>query len=191
MLVSGAGLLAYPTFTDIYSNRQQDQLATEFDSPKFKTQFAEGDIEPGKVLSRIEIPAIKVKALFVEGTDAGALRAGAGHYAKTPLPCEEGNVGIAGHRTTFGKPFNRLDELKVGDTIKLITPEKQCSYKVVIMDSEKSKPRPSPTSAAWISDPTNLSVLNRLPGSMLTLTTCHPKRSAKQRLILRAQLIPA
>ncbi|MGI8427141.1 MAG: sortase [Actinomycetota bacterium] len=191
MLIAGAGLIAYPTVTDLYSSRQQQQLASEFTSSEFKTQFASGSIVPGQVLSRIEIPAIRVEALFVEGTEGRALRAGAGHYAKTPLPCEEGNVAIAGHRTTFGKPFNRIDELKGGEVIKLVTPERQCSYRVVIIDSEKSKPRPIPKSASWITDPGNVSVLNRLPGSMLTLTTCHPKRSAKQRLILRAELIPA
>jgi len=191
MMVGGAGLLAYPTFTDIYTANQQKKLATEFASPKFKTQFAAGRVASGQVLTRIEIDAIQVNALIVEGADEGALRAGSGHYPKTAYPCKPGNVAIAGHRTTFGKPFARLDELKVGDKITLSTPQTKCTYKVSIMDSERSKPRPSPESGAWITDPGNVSVLNALPGSWLTLTTCHPKHSAAQRLILRAEMVSA
>lgn len=191
MTLSGAGLVAYPTFTDFYSKGQQRQLANQFASPEFKTQFAKGNVEPGQVLTRIQIDALHVDALIVKGTDLDALKAGAGHYSTTPLPCEPGNVAIAGHRTTYGKPFERLDELKVGDKIKLYTPQKKCTYEVVMEKSERSKPRPNRKTAAWITSPDNVSVLSPLPGSMLTLTTCHPKRSAKQRLILRAKLISA
>lgn len=189
MALAGAGLLAYPTFTDVYSSGQQRELADQFASPEFKTQFAQGEVRAGQVLTRIQIDALRVDALIVKGTDLDALRAGAGHYSSTPLPCEPGNVAIAGHRTTFGKPFERLDELKVGDTIKLFTPVKKCTYKVVLTESDRSRPRPNRKTAAWISSPENVSVLNPLPGSMLTLTTCHPKRSAEQRLILRAEMV--
>lgn len=189
MALAGAGLLAYPAATDFYSKGQQRHLATEFASPEFKTQFANGNVQPGQVLTRIEIDAIHVDALIVSGTDLDALRAGAGHYTESAMPCEPGNVAIAGHRTTFGKPFERLDELKVGDKIKLYTPEKKCTYKAVILDSERFKPRPNKRAAAWITTPDNISVIGPLPGSMLTLTSCHPKRSAKQRLVLRAEMV--
>lgn len=191
MALTGAGLLAYPTFTDFYSRGQQRQLASQFASPEFKTQFAKGEVRPGQVLTRIQIDSLRVDALIVKGTDLDALKAGAGHYSSTPLPCEPGNVAIAGHRTTFGKPFERMDELQVGDTIKLFTPTKKCTYKVVLRESERSRPRPNRRTAAWITSPENTSVLRPLPGSMLTLTTCHPKRSAKQRLIIRAQMVSA
>lgn len=191
MALAGAGLLAYPTLTDFYSDGQQRQLANEFASPEFKAQFAKGEVKPGQVLTRIQIDSLKVDALIIKGTDLDALKAGAGHYSNTSLPCERGNVAIAGHRTTFGKPFERVDELKVGDTIKLFTPQKKCTYKVVLLDEERSKPRPNRRTAAWITSPNNVSVLDQVDGSMLTLTTCHPKRSAEQRLIVRAKLVSA
>ena len=97
-----------------------------------------------------------------------ALRAGAGHYPQTPLPCEPGNVAIAGHRTTYGKPFHNLDLLKPGDTIVLETPIGSCTYKMV----------PPP----FIVAPTDTSVVDPTPVPTLTLTTCHPKGSARQRL---------
>ena len=52
--------------------------------------------------------------VVVEGTTPAALKAGAGHYRGTPLPCEMGNVAIAGHRTTYGKPFNQIDRSDQG-----------------------------------------------------------------------------
>ena len=70
----------------------------------------------GDPITKISIPAADLKpTVVVEGTGASALRAGAGHYPNTPLPGEEGNVAIAGHRTTYGKPFANLDRLKIGD----------------------------------------------------------------------------
>lgn len=189
MMVAGAGMFLYPTYTDIYSSRQQDQLAEQFVSPEFKTKFASGNIEQGQVLTRIAISKIGVNALIVEGTEPKALRAGAGHYTKTALPCEDGNVGIAGHRTTYGKPFNRLDELQVGDVIELVTPQKKCRYSVV--EGPGGKKRPRSGSAAWITTPFDGGVISRMSGSMLTLTTCHPKGSAAERLIVRAKLLSA
>jgi sortase A len=111
--------------------------------------------------------------VVVEGTTASALRAGAGHYPQTPLPCETGNVSIAGHRTTYGKPFHNVDLLKPGDDIILTTPIGSCTYKV---------------DRQFIVRPEDTSVIAPTPDGVLTLTTCHPKGSARQRLIIRATL---
>src|SRR5439155_8227966 len=71
-----------------------------------------------------------VDVVVVEGTTPSALKAGAGHYPGTPLPCEDGNVAIAGHRTTYGKPFANIDQLRTGDLITLDTPVGSCIYEV-------------------------------------------------------------
>jgi sortase A len=119
--------------------------------------------------------------VVVEGTTPAALKAGAGHYKGTPLPCEMGNVAIAGHRTTYGKPFNQLDRLAPGDKIDLTTPVGTCEY--VVTDR---KPSPNPFTV----DPGNIAIVANTPGERnLTLTTCHPKGSAKQRLVIRAHLV--
>jgi sortase A len=184
---SGAGMLLYPPITDIISNREQARLLDQFRSPEFRVRFATRDVLPGQVVMRITIPRIGVDTLVVEGTDPRALRAGAGRYLSTSLPCGRGNVGIAGHRTTYGGPFLRLDELRPGDSITLITPEETCSYEVV--NGPPGTPRPRTGAAGWVTAPTDGGVIGPLPGSMLTLTTCHPKRSAAERLILRAKLV--
>lgn len=187
MAVSGAGMLTYPFLTNLYSSVRQSQLTKEFQSPEFESAFATGDIAPGQVLTRITIASIGVNALIVEGTEPAALRAGAGHYEETALPCEPGNVGIAGHRTTYGKPFNQLDELRTGDIIELTTPTGSCKYRVV--DGPADSPRPRRGSPTWVTHPKDGAVLNPMDGHFLTLTTCHPKGSAAKRLIVRAELV--
>ncbi len=62
----------------------------------------------------IQIPKIGLNQVVVEGTGEDDLSKGPGHYLGTPLPGEEGNVGIAGHRTTWGRPFYNLDSARRG-----------------------------------------------------------------------------
>jgi sortase A len=132
-------------------------------------------VQAGDSLTRLKIPSIDVDVVVVEGTDGTSLRAGAGHYSSTPLPCEQGNVGIAGHRTTYGRPFNHLDLVEVGDLIVLEVPIGTCTYRV--------------TKRPFIVLPENIQVLAATDTPTLTLTTCHPKGSAKQRLIVQAELV--
>src|SRR6202043_1570314 len=75
----------------------------------------------GTVVAEIQIPAIGVNQYVVEGTTESDLSKGPGHYIGTAMPGQAGNVAIAGHRTTNGAPFNRLDELKLGGPIDITT----------------------------------------------------------------------
>lgn len=186
LALAGAGMLAYEPVTNVLAGREQGKLARQFVSPEFKTTYTRREIRPGQAVTRVVIPKIGVNALVVEGTDPRALRAGAGHYANTPLPCEKGNVAIAGHRNVYGSPFLRLDELVAGDEISLVTPERTCTYRVVAGTGGN---HPSPRAAGWITEPSDGGVIGPLEGSWLTLTTCHPKRTATKRLIVRATLI--
>ena len=176
LLVAAVGMLGYPVFTNFQSDRIQGRLTRELASPALEQSYRQGKLQEGDALTRIKIPSLNVDTVVVEGTGASALRAGAGHYPSTPLPCETGNVAIAGHRTTYGKPFANLDRMKVGDVVTLETPVGECSYEV--------------TRKPFIVSPRDLSVVADTPGeSMLTLTTCHPRGSAAQRLIVQAKLV--
>jgi sortase A len=185
--ISGIGLLVYPPITNWVSAREQSRLEREFRSPQFRSRTSTSEIAPGQVVVRLVIPTISVDALVVEGTDPRSLRAGAGRYTSTSLPCQPGNVGIAGHRNIYGSPFLRLDELKEGDEIKLVTPDRTCTYQVVTGPSEKKRPKIG--AAGWITGPSDNSPIAPLKDPMLTLTTCHPKNRASSRLIIRAKLI--
>ncbi len=132
LALAGIGLFAYPLGTDLYSRIQQGQLDDPtLSSPQQVQAYKERRVKVGDSLTRIKIPKIGVDVVVVEGTTPAALRAGAGHYPESPLPGEVGNVAIAGHRTTFGRPFNRLDELVPGDVVELETPIGIYTYKAV------------------------------------------------------------
>jgi sortase A len=190
------GVIGYPFYTNLVQSRIQAQLDRQLASPELKKAYLEHRVQEGDSLTRIKIPAIGVDVVVVEGTGSDALRAGAGHYSNTKLPCEDGNVGIAGHRTTYGRPFANIDLLKPGDTITLETPIGSCTYEVLA---------PPPTrkaadehGAAFIINPNEIDVISRPaaarpkenppPGAMVTLTTCHPKGSAAKRLVIQAAL---
>ncbi len=177
LAVVGIGMLAYPFATNLYQGRLQTRLAIEIQRPEIKKAYTEGELAIGDPLTRIKIPALDVNTVVVEGTSASALRAGAGHYPNTPLPGEEGNVAIAGHRTTYGKPFANVDRLKTGDEIILETPIGKHVYKV--------------SRDPFVVPNTEWSVISQTPGHSLTLTSCHPKGSAKERIVVKADLVPS
>ena len=172
LVLGGLGLVGYPFATNMWTDRIQERLEDQIASPELQQAYRERKIETGDSLTRIKIPALGLDTVVVEGITPSALRAGAGHYPQTPLPCEGGNVSIAGHRTTYGRPFGNVDQLKPGDTIELTTPIGGCVYQV--------------SRAPWVVAPSELSVIEPTGERSLTLTTCHPKGSAAQRLIVRA-----
>ena len=173
--VTAIGFVVYPFYTDFRASRTQAGLREAFATDALKAAYKEGRVQDSEPLTRIRIPAIGTDTIVVEGTSLRALNTGAGHYPSTPLPGEVGNVAIAGHRTTYGKPFARQDELKVGDKIFLETPFAKHTYEVV--------------RDPWITAADDWSVADPTPDAMLTLTTCHPKGSDAQRLVARAKLV--
>lgn len=186
--------ITWPSLTDQVSARlvQEplgDQLVT---SPDLFARFEQRRLIAGDPMSRIIIPKIGVNNIVVEGTDMNDLRAGAGHYEGSPLPGEAGNVAIAGHRSTWASPFRNLDQLVVGDTIELHSPVATHVYTVMDAGEINSQTRVNddcpPGTPCWVTADNAWSVVESTRDPMLTLTTCHPVGSARQRLILRAKL---
>lgn len=189
LLLGGAGIFAYPFATDVYTDLfLQPGLEEDFEGPAFRQEYAARGADDGDPVTRLTIPSIGVETMVVEGTSLEALRAGAGHFPNTPLPGKEGNVTIAGHRTTYGKPFHRLDEVGAGSDLKLETPTGTHTYRVVAAPAHADGA--CPNGACWLTSPDDWSVARPdMDGSLLTLVTCHPKGSAAQRLVLRARLV--
>jgi sortase A len=186
LIVGAVGLLGYPFGTNIYQHFKQSSLRGQLAAPSLAVSYLKKDVPIGSGLTDLIAPKIGLDVVVVEGTTTGALRAGAGHYVGTALPCEAGNVAIAGHRTTYGHPFNRLNELGPGDEVELTTPFEDCYYKAV-PDADFLPANPHPVS------PSEVDVLSvaSTTASTLTLTTCDPKGSAAHRLVLRLALEPA
>jgi len=128
----------------------------------------------GTPIGRISIPAIGLRNFFfVEGTGVDQLKRGAAHYPLTPLPGQKGNAAIAGHRTTYGAPFHNIDKLQKGDEVTVETLQGTFTYEVIEQRIVK---------------PTDVSVLDDVGDNRITLTACHPKFSARERIIVFATL---
>jgi sortase A len=135
---------------------------------------------PGRAVAILVIPKLDLDAVVVEGTDTEALKKGPGHYTQTAYPWEErGRVGIAGHRTTYGAPFWSLDRLRPGDPIILKT--EYGIFRYVVTRSAITPPSGILPSGAHVLEQT------RRP--TLVLTTCHPRFSASQRLVVFADRV--
>jgi sortase A len=128
----------------------------------------------GQPIGIIDIPAIGVNYVVVQGTDTSDLVLGPGHYDGTPLPGQPGNSAIAGHRTTYLHPFYNLNELVAGDPIYVTTTQGHFEYTVL---------------QVTVVSPSDVAILNPTPKPELTLTTCNPRYSASQRLVVQAALV--
>jgi sortase A len=158
----------------------EQRALAKLPDPKRKLAFSARAFDrrtnEGDPLGKIAIPRIGVSAVFVEGTAAGDLRNGPGHYPGTPLPGERGTVGIAGHRTTYGAWFRKIDKLRPDDTITLTLPYGRFTYRV-----ERTR----------IVAPTAVWVTQRVSYDRLILSACHPLYSAAKRIVVFARLVNA
>ncbi|MEQ8841169.1 MAG: sortase [Acidimicrobiales bacterium] len=148
--------------------------------------------EDGDAVARIEIPAIDVDKIVVNGVQVADLRKGPGHYATTATAGTVGNTAIAGHRTTYGAPFNRIDELAPGDEIRVTSVLGTFTYRVM----EPSVAFPDELATVDDADdghiivrPADTWVLGDFGDNRVTLTACHPKLSSRQRIIVAAALV--
>lgn len=177
-------------FTNLYTDQQQSRLGAAIQqtwaAPPPKPQATLAKVPLGSGIAVMWVPRIGMvgrdKArVIVEGVGTEDLKRGPGHYPGTALPGAIGNMVISGHRTTYGAPFNRVDELRVGDPIVIETRDTWFTYRVT---------------GQQIVAPTAVEVTYAVPGKrdarptkrLLTLTTCNPKYSAQQRLIVYALL---
>jgi sortase A len=122
----------------------------------------------------IRVPSLDLRVVIFEGVDRPTLQKGPGHMPGTPLPGQPGNSVISGHRTTYGRPFHDFDRLEPGDVIEVETAIGTHVYEVREL---------------LIVAPTDVWVTDEKEGGWLTLTTCNPKYSARERLIVSAELI--
>jgi len=164
--------------TDINNQDQQSQnsadstIATGTELVQnINIKYSAADIFPAK----LTIPKIELEWITNEGSDIPDLKKGPGHIPQTPLPGESGRCTLSGHRTTYGAPFNRIDELKKGDMIYLEALNgNKYFYEVISFQIVK---------------PIFVEILNGTYRKELLLTTCYPEYSAKERLVVLAELV--
>jgi sortase A len=152
-----------PDVEDLGNRRAARRLANEF----------EPEITTGQAIGRIELPAIDVDVVVVQGTDEATLQKGPGHYPDTGLPGQRTTMGIAGHRTTYLAPFRNINELQSGDEVILRMPYGEFTYEV-----EKTE----------IVEPTEVDIVREVGHERVVLTACHPLYSAAQRYAVFGRL---
>ena len=190
-LISAGVLLflfvAYQLWGTGFAERQaQDKLKSQFVTttvPSTSTNVPTTTLAPvspktGDVVAEIIIDSIKVDKFVVAGVGYKELEKGPGLFTGSPLPGQLGNVAISGHRTTYGAPFSRLDELVAGDRIEMKTSQAMFTY---VVSGVPKIVKPTDVDVIRTVDPTR---------ATLTLITCHPKWTSKNRLVISAELEP-
>ncbi len=180
--------------TNLVTARAQDRLGDELsrswaEAPRTATQpgATVPQVPLGDGLEVLHVPRFGTgwdPKVVVEGVSVEDLKKGPGHIPRTAAAGELGNHVISGHRTTYGAPFARLDELRPGDPVVVETREGWFTY--TVRDTQIVAPTAVEVTYAVPGDP-DATPTERL----LTLTTCHPEYSARERRIVTAVLTAA
>jgi sortase (surface protein transpeptidase) len=190
--------------TDLLADRRQEQLSQELHE-RWRREPAPAQpglvqVELGDAFGVLRIPRLGADyaRVVLEGTSDDELSQGPGHYVGTALPGEQGNLALAGHRVGNGSPFLELDALRPGDPIVVETADSWFVYRMLgDPASGDVDTDPSGIPGRQIVTPAALEVISPTPdaaagaaptGAYLTLTTCHPRYSARQRMIIHARL---
>ena len=159
--------------TELPSEPTPDDEDGEEDETPPEEPPRQWEYEPGDVVGRILIPKLEVDALVVYGTDLSLLARAPGIYPQGSLPGEEGNLAIAGHRTTYGAWFRHIDQMEAGDQVIFIHEGTQYIYQ---------------TERVFTVASNDWTVIHPTDYQAVTLTSCHPPGSARERIILRGRL---
>jgi sortase A len=133
---------------------------------RFRLESHEGD-----GIAKLKIPRIHLDAVVVNGTGVADLRRGPGRHLESYMPGERELVYIAGHRTTYGAPFGKINEIRPGDLITAELPYATVTYRVT---------------GHRIVDDNDVSVLNTRHHEQLVLQACHPRFFASERYLVYA-----
>jgi sortase A len=197
LITAGVVILLFAVYelygTGLTTAREQDrlerQLAVEWSDPPAAERAAPPvrPVQPpelGSPVAVLTIPRLgeDYRHVVVEGVGREELKKGPGHQPGTAWPGQLGNTVLAGHRTTYGAPFGRFDELAAGDEVVVTDETGSYTYRI---------------SGTEIVDPSDTAVVLPVPRQpdaqptqrLLTLITCTPKYSAKYRLVITGELI--
>jgi sortase A len=201
MMIAGAGALAWALtvwqwqdpFTYVLQRLEQRELAQTFDrrleqnrgataasAADLRRELPRAAVEwrksskRGDAVARLRIPRLGLSEIVVNGTDTDTLKRGPGRYLGSAMPGEGELVYVAGHRTTYGAPFSRIDRLRKGDSVFLELPYGTLEYEIT---------------GQRIVRATETKVLESKGYEQLALQACHPRFFASHRLIAYAKAV--
>ncbi|MGY1781336.1 class E sortase [Geodermatophilus sp. SYSU D01036] len=205
LVTAGVVLLLFVVYelwvTDLFSARDQDRLSdrlqTEWSAepPASGVPTVPAEVPVGEPFAVLHVPRLGEdwSRVVLEGTGEDQLSQGPGHYAGTAMPGAPGNVALAGHRVGRGSPFLDLDRLQPGDPVVVEVADGWFTYRVLGDPAQD----PNGVPGQQVVTPADVDVVAPVPGgaadaapagSYLTITTCHPRYSARQRLVVHAVL---
>jgi sortase A len=208
LVTAGMVLLLFVVYevyvTDLLTAQRQDELSQElhekWDSAPTPAAGGITQVEIGDAFGVLRIPRLGADytRVILEGTAETQLSQGPGHYVGSAMPGEPGNVALAGHRVGKGSPFLDLDTMQPGDPIVVETADSWFVYRMLgdpatgDVDTDPSgipgRHIVSPSAVEVVSPTPNAAATAAPSGAYLTLTTCHPRYSARQRLVVHARL---
>ncbi|MFM2384374.1 MAG: hypothetical protein RL166_248 [Actinomycetota bacterium] len=196
LLITAGAIMMLFVVWQLYVNdpvvsAKQEAISQSFVKPAQETQkpFAtiSKNLQQGKVFGKLYIPRFgkTYERLIGQGTFQKITlnKIGPGHYVNSQWPGEIGNFAVAGHRTSHGAPFNKIDTLQQGDLVFVQTNDYWFTYKY---------------RQTAIVAPSEIGVIGKVPtgltgavagGKYMTLTSCHPKWSNNQRIIVWLELV--
>jgi LPXTG-site transpeptidase (sortase) family protein len=131
--------------------------------------------ESGVRVASLSIPAIGLDEVVRSGVSLSVIDRGVAQWAGTVTAGGDGNVVLAGHRTTHTHPFEHIDELAIGDLIYLTDGS---GFAVMYRVAE-----------SFVVDPADIWITYDRDHPTLTLFACHPKGSSRYRLVVTADLV--
>lgn len=183
-------------------NEYQTEIIHDHDPLAHRLKLPDGTLVPlpnGKGIANLYIPRLgsDYKFTIVEGTTDADLGKGPGHYAGTALPGQVGNFAVAGHRVGKGEPFLNLDHLRAGDAVIVETGRRWYVYRVKGTDHDNIDSNDADgIPGREVVSPGDGDVLDNVPNHpgndpterLMTMTTCHPKFTAANRMIIFSKL---
>jgi sortase A len=193
LITAGLVLLLFVVYQLVWTNvvaRQAqgevaDRIRDAWQRPTGRTEprldLAKVDFGEGFAFLRIPRLGRDYSVPVVQGVGLDDLARGVGHYPRSAGPGEVGNFAVAGHRATNGEPFAYLDRLRKGDVVVAETRTQWFTYVV-------DRTRIVLPTDTWVIDPVPGRPRATPTERLLTLTTCNPRWSSTQRLIVFGHL---
>ncbi|PRQ10465.1 class E sortase [Corynebacterium sp. 13CS0277] len=204
-------------WTNLEAAEEQHRVADTMEE-RWANQRTTRTPELGEAFARMYIPAFGPDFQFaiVEGTSDADLLAGPGRYVDTQMPGKPGNFAVAGHRVGKGAPFNDLGVLRSCDAVVVETEDSWDIYRMLPVDGDDREAAAagclspeqvqrvahgdySHVPGREITVPGDIATIDPIPGmdlavndsmeGLMTMTTCHPQFSNKERMILHAMLV--
>lgn len=173
LLGFGLSCLGFYAYESVEARRFQAEQAAAFERA---ARAPYERVRAGGLVGMLDVPRLNLSTPVIEGDDDRTLKRAVGHLPDTPMPWQDGNSAMAGHRDGLFRP---LKDVKIGDEIRFRTTREEFTYRVT---------------RTSIVEPDDLSVLRPGSPSSLTLITCYPFTfvgSAPQRFVVRAERLPS